>query len=156
MEEPRVKNKYLWRDTQLLVNWGLYRRMRPLKTTASLTFIRYKERSVWWFNHIVRAYEILIRKYMTVCSYVEHPYFNPLTQELNPSAHRWLTRFFTGDFSSWTVHFVNTCVKNNKYTNYSFSLLIMYGSSYMFRNYIAILRECFKCLLRDVQFRSSR
>jgi hypothetical protein len=26
-------------------------------------------------------------------------------------------------------------------TNYSFSLLIMYGSSYMFRHYIAILRE---------------
>jgi hypothetical protein len=31
--------------------------------------------------------------------------------------------------------------KNNKYTYYSFSLLIMYGSSYVFRNYIAILRE---------------
>jgi TRAP-type C4-dicarboxylate transport system permease small subunit len=29
----------------------------------------------------------------------------------------------------------------NEYTNYSFSLLIMYGSSYMFRHYIAILRE---------------
>jgi hypothetical protein len=29
------------------------------------------------------------------------------------------------------------------YTNYSFSLLIMYGSSYMFRHYIAILRERF-------------
>jgi hypothetical protein len=32
-------------------------------------------------------------------------------------------------------------LKTNKYTNYSFSLLIMYGSSYMFRHYIAILRE---------------
>jgi hypothetical protein len=31
--------------------------------------------------------------------------------------------------------------KTNKYTNYSFSLLIMYGTSYMFRHYIAILRE---------------
>jgi hypothetical protein len=31
--------------------------------------------------------------------------------------------------------------KTNKYTNYSFSLLIMYGSSYMFLNYIAIFRE---------------
>jgi hypothetical protein len=28
--------------------------------------------------------------------------------------------------------------KTNKYTNYSFSLLVMYGSSYMFRYYIAI------------------
>jgi hypothetical protein len=31
--------------------------------------------------------------------------------------------------------------KANKYANYSLSLLIMYGSSYMFRDYIAILRE---------------
>jgi hypothetical protein len=31
--------------------------------------------------------------------------------------------------------------KINKYTNYSFNLLIKYGSSYMFRHYIAILRE---------------
>jgi hypothetical protein len=31
--------------------------------------------------------------------------------------------------------------KTNKYTNYSFSLLIIYGSSYMFRHYIAIFRE---------------
>jgi hypothetical protein len=30
--------------------------------------------------------------------------------------------------------------KTNKYTN-SFRLLIMYGSSYMFRHYVAILRE---------------
>jgi hypothetical protein len=28
--------------------------------------------------------------------------------------------------------------KTNKYTNYSFNLLIMYGSSYMFRHYIVI------------------
>jgi hypothetical protein len=32
--------------------------------------------------------------------------------------------------------------KTNKCTNYSFNLLIMYGSSYMFWHYIAILREC--------------
>jgi hypothetical protein len=31
--------------------------------------------------------------------------------------------------------------KANKYTNYSFSLLIMYGSSYIFRHYTAIFRE---------------
>jgi hypothetical protein len=28
--------------------------------------------------------------------------------------------------------------------------------SYMFRHYIAIFRECFKCILRDAQLRSSR
>jgi hypothetical protein len=32
----------------------------------------------------------------------------------------------------------------------------MYGSSYMFRHYIAILGERFQCLLRDAQLRSSR
>jgi hypothetical protein len=31
--------------------------------------------------------------------------------------------------------------KTNKYTNYSFNLLIMYGSSYVFRQYITIFRE---------------
>jgi hypothetical protein len=32
-------------------------------------------------------------------------------------------------------------VKANKYTNYSFSLLIMYGISYMFRHYIVIFTD---------------
>jgi hypothetical protein len=32
-------------------------------------------------------------------------------------------------------------LKTNKYTNYSFNLLMIYGVSYMFRHYIAILRE---------------
>jgi hypothetical protein len=40
-------------------------------------------------------------------------WFNPLTPELNPSAQRCLTRFFTGDFAL-TVHFVNICVKNQQ------------------------------------------
>jgi hypothetical protein len=31
--------------------------------------------------------------------------------------------------------------KPKKYANYSFSLLIMYDISYMFRRYIAIIRE---------------
>jgi hypothetical protein len=39
---------------------------------------------------------------------------NSITPELNPSAHRCLARFFTEDFASWTVHFVNTCVKNQQ------------------------------------------
>jgi hypothetical protein len=69
---------------------------------------------------------------------------NPLTPELNPFAQRCLTRFFTGDFASSTVYFVNTRnmrEKTNKHANYSFSLLFMYGSSYMFRQNIAILSE---------------
>jgi hypothetical protein len=39
---------------------------------------------------------------------------NPLTPELNPSAQRCLAKFFTRDFASWTVHFVNMCVKNQQ------------------------------------------
>jgi hypothetical protein len=41
-------------------------------------------------------------------------YFNPLTPELNPSAQRCLTRFITGDSASWTVYFVNICVKSQQ------------------------------------------
>jgi hypothetical protein len=50
---------------------------------------------------------------------------NALTPELNTSAQRCLTRFFTGDFAYWTVHFVNIWVKNQQmqqlfiqFTNY--------------------------------------
>jgi hypothetical protein len=38
----------------------------------------------------------------------------PLTLELNPSAQRCLMRFFTRDFASLTVHFVNICMKNKQ------------------------------------------
>jgi hypothetical protein len=48
---------------------------------------------------------------------------------------------FTGDFASWTCILLMYAWKTNKYTNYSFTLLIMYHSSYMFRHYIAIFRE---------------
>jgi hypothetical protein len=41
-------------------------------------------------------------------------FINPLTPELNPSAQRCLTRFFTGDFASLTLHFVNIRVKNQQ------------------------------------------
>jgi hypothetical protein len=39
---------------------------------------------------------------------------NPLTPELKPSTQRCLTRFFTGDFASRTVHLVNTCMKTQQ------------------------------------------
>jgi hypothetical protein len=66
---------------------------------------------------------------------------NPLTPELNPSAQCCMTRFFTGDFASWPCISLIYAWKTNNCNNYSFSLLIMYGSSYMFRHYIVILRE---------------
>jgi hypothetical protein len=52
---------------------------------------------------------------------------NPLTPELNPSAQRFLTRFFTEDFASWTVHFVNICEKNQQIQQ----LLIQFIKIYM-------------------------
>jgi hypothetical protein len=66
---------------------------------------------------------------------------NPLTPELNPSVQRCLTRFLLG------ILLLEPCIsliyawKINKRKNYSLTLLIMYGTSYMFRHYIAILRE---------------
>jgi hypothetical protein len=41
-------------------------------------------------------------------------YVNPLMPELNPSAQRYLTKYFTVYFAYWTVHFVNLCVKNQQ------------------------------------------
>jgi hypothetical protein len=67
--------------------------------------------------------------------------FNPLTSELNPSAQRCLTRFFTEILLLETCISLIYALKTNKYTNYSLSLLIIYGSSYMFRHYIAIFKE---------------
>jgi hypothetical protein len=60
-------------------------------------------------------------------------HINPLTPELNPSAQRCLTRFFTEDFASWTVNFVNIRMKNQQIHQLCIILLIMYGRSYMFR-----------------------
>jgi hypothetical protein len=42
---------------------------------------------------------------------------------------------------STSIYSTSTCVKTNKCTNYSFSLLIMYGSSYVFRHHIAVFSE---------------
>jgi hypothetical protein len=66
---------------------------------------------------------------------------NPSTPELNPSAQRCLTRFLLGSLLLEPSILKIYALKTNKYTNYSFSLLITYGSSYMFRHYIAIFRE---------------
>jgi hypothetical protein len=66
---------------------------------------------------------------------------NPLTPELNLSAQRCLTRFLLGILLLEPRISLTYAWKTNKYTNHSFSLLIMYGSSYMFQHYIAILRK---------------
>jgi hypothetical protein len=53
---------------------------------------------------------------------------NPLTPELNTSAQRCLTKFFTGDLLLETCISLIYAWKTNKYTNYSLSLWIMYGA----------------------------
>jgi hypothetical protein len=45
---------------------------------------------------------------------VQDSIISPLTPELNPSAQRCLTKFFTGDFASSSVHFVSVCVKTQE------------------------------------------
>jgi hypothetical protein len=60
-----------------------------------------------------RTTRILNYFHTTTCYFCQIQ-LNPLTPELNASAQRCLTRFFTGDFASWTVHFVNTCVTNQQ------------------------------------------
>jgi hypothetical protein len=60
----------------------------------------------------------------------------PLTPELNPSANRCLTRFFTGDLLLEPYISLIYAWKTNKCNKYSFSLLTMYSSSHMFRHYI--------------------
>jgi hypothetical protein len=51
---------------------------------------------------------------LDVFDFLLEVYINPLTPELNPSVQRCLKRFFTGDFASSTLHFVNICVKNQQ------------------------------------------
>jgi hypothetical protein len=63
---------------------------------------------------------------------------NPLTPELNPSAQRCLTRFLLGILLLEPWISLIYAWKTNKRNNYSFSLLIMYGISYMFRHYIIL------------------
>jgi hypothetical protein len=67
--------------------------------------------------------------------------FNPLTPELNPPRNAAWWDFVLG------ILLLELCIllmfswNTKKCNNYSFSLLIMYCISYMFRHYIAIIRE---------------
>jgi hypothetical protein len=47
-------------------------------------------------------------------------------------------KIFTGNFASCTVHFINTCVKNQQMQQLFIPFI---NSSYMFRHYISIFRE---------------
>jgi hypothetical protein len=68
-------------------------------------------------------------------------HINPLTPELNPSAQRCRTKFFTGDFTYLTMHFINICVKNQQINQLIIQFINYVCTSYMFRHYIAIFKE---------------
>jgi hypothetical protein len=47
-------------------------------------------------------------------------------------------RFFTGDFASWTVHFVNICVKNQQMQElFTQSSDVVYGDRHAPRNILS-------------------
>jgi hypothetical protein len=64
-----------------------------------------------------------------------------------PSKVRNLTLYVYGRDFLLGILLLEPCIsliyawKTNKYTNYSFNLLIMFGGFYMFRHYIAIIRQ---------------
>jgi hypothetical protein len=63
-----------------------------------------------------------------------------LTPELNPSVQRCLTRFFTGDFASWTLHFFNICVKSQQMQQL-FIQIINYIFHRLFLNWASLIRQ---------------
>jgi hypothetical protein len=81
-----------------------YIRYMPRPSHSSLF---YHLKNIGWAVKIIK---LLIMKLPPLRYYLDSPrqdHFNPLTPELNLSAQRYLMRFFTWDFSSWTVLFVN-------------------------------------------------
>jgi hypothetical protein len=67
-----------------------------------------------WFSLLILHHVFCMNKYAD----------NPLTPELNPSAQRCLTRFVTVYFALEPCISLIYAWKTNKYTNYSFSLLL--------------------------------
>src|SRR5215469_8208481 len=76
--------------------------------------------------------------------YVKYHYLKPLTLK---DGIKSLRSMLPDEIFVLGILLLEPCIsliyawKTNKYTNYSFSLLIMYGSYCMFRHYIAIFRE---------------
>jgi hypothetical protein len=85
-------------------------------------------------SHYVQSSHLVVIPYLLTCSL----FSDAVSNQHYVAANDWV-------IMNWNeaVVIVCVCVKTNKCINYSFSLLIMYGRSYMFRHYIAILRERF-------------
>jgi hypothetical protein len=98
-EFPRVSALYLCRSSD----------GRELAERITRAFLRQSGLHIKRINWILADLKYVNRRY-----FPQLPYINPLTAALNPSAQRCVARFFSGNFSSWTVHFVNICVKNQQ------------------------------------------
>jgi hypothetical protein len=72
-----------------------------------------------WNNKVSRQYIYAFKTYVLLSA------INPLTPELNPSAQRCHTRFFTGDYAGWAVNFINILV-NSQQMQQLFILFINY------------------------------
>jgi hypothetical protein len=87
----------------------------PISVLPVLSFTYATGFPLVWFTRIPWRWRYWVPKYWYPSTKIlDGTAINPLMPELNPSALCCLTRFFTGDFASWTVNFVNICVKNQQ------------------------------------------
>jgi hypothetical protein len=134
----------LYSETNITLNLNDVQKFKKLQTSCILKFLDIKL--------LCYLRSILLSSYR----YKVERGINILTPELNPSTQRCLTRFYTGNLLLEPCILLIYAWETNNCNNYSFSLLIMYCSSYMFRHYFGIFRERSQCLLRDAKLRSSR
>jgi hypothetical protein len=138
-------NGLLKRSLLIILTWKLY--LRLLQYTKPI----YSESISKYANLMNTVFSPILTLCMSVSSQLPEQsslaspshasYFNPLTPELNPSTQRCLTTFLLGILLLEPCISLTYALKTNKCANYTFSLLIMYGSSCTFRHYVAILRE---------------
>jgi hypothetical protein len=134
------------RKTYMLIEWNVY-----IKTWMSLRDLNPKaylqeDVCVWYSDvHPMEHLKVLRIKSctLTLSLLMSYNYIYGA-----PSKSRYLTYIYIyGRDFLLGILLLEPCIsliyawKTKKYTNYSFSLLITYGSSYMFRHYISIIRE---------------
>jgi hypothetical protein len=86
-------------SSRYLLNNGIFFRSRQNGCKPRVIYPRCVLFKRWIYYIIIRGCSL----YRKFCWEL----VNPLTPELNPSAQRFLTRFFTGDFVSLNVHLIN-------------------------------------------------
>jgi hypothetical protein len=94
-----------WQSNGMETAWYLWISLNAVQSNEHTPAVR-SQRTVWTERIIFLTWNFVVLE-VTLG-------FKPLTPELNPSAQRCLTIYFTGDFGSWTMHFVNICVQNQQ------------------------------------------